>query len=204
MTVTCVIADDHPPVLGFVSRYLSNEGVAVAASAQDGEEALRKIEQIAPTVAVLDVRMPRLSGVEVMRALAASGSSTRVILYTGYADAALLAEALEAGVSGLIDKDAPLEDLLRAVRTVAEGGSYVDPGLGARLLGRRTGAPALTPREREVLVLLADGLSNEAIGERLSISPQTVRTHVQKAMARLGAATRTQAVATALREFLIA
>jgi len=202
MTVTCVIADDHPPVLGFLSRYLTNQGVTVTASTRDGEEALRKIEQTRPTVAVLDARMPRLSGLEVTQALAASGSPTRVILYTGYGDAALLDAALEAGASALIDKDAPVEDLLRAISVVSAGGTYVDPGLGARLLGR-SGPPALTEREREVLRLLADGLSNEDIGLRLGISPQTVRTHVQKAMARLGAVTRTQAVATALRESLI-
>jgi len=146
-----------------------------------------------------------LSGVEVTRLLAASGSPTRVVLYTGYGDRALLNDALDAGVHGVIDKEAPLEDLLRAIRIVAEGGTYLDPGSGALLLaGRVTTRPlALTTREREVLRLLAAGLTNELIGVELGISPQTVRTHVQKAIEKLGATTRTQAVATALRESLI-
>lgn len=204
-SVTCVIADDHPPVLQFLSRYLSSNGVTITASTRDGEEALRKIEQTHPAVAIVDARMPRVSGIDVIRTLQAAGSPTRVILYTGYGDHALLSDALDAGVSGLIDKEAPLEDLVRAIKIVAEGGTYVDPGIGAMLVAAQKGAErrALTRREREVLRLLADGNSNDAIGSELRISAQTVRTHIQKAMAKLGAATRIQAVATALRESLI-
>jgi len=203
-SVTCLLADDHPPVLEFLSRYLSGQGITITASTRDGIEALRRIEETRPAVAVIDVRMPRLSGVEVARRLAEAGSPTRVILYTGYGDRALLADAIEAGVAGLMDKESPLEDLVRAVRIVAGGETYIDSGLGALLLAARSGRlPTLTARERDVLRLLADGCSNEAIAERLAISPQTVRTHLQKAMARLGATTRTQAVATALREALI-
>ena len=205
MSVTCVLADDHPPVLQFLSRYLSNQGITITASTRDGEEALRKIEQTHPTVAVLDARMPRLSGLEVVRQLSAGGSSTRVILYTGYGDEALLGEALDSGVGGVLDKDAPLEDLVRAINVVAEGGTYLDPTAAAALITqrRRLHAHALTEREREVLRRLADGKTNEQIGTELTISPQTVRTHLQKAMEKLGAGTRVQAVATALRESLI-
>ena len=204
MTVTCVIADDHPPVLQFLSRYLSNNGITITASTRDGEEALRKIEETRPSVAVLDARMPRLTGLEVLRALG-TGSATRVILYTGYGDDALLSDALDAGVAGLLDKEAPLDDLVRAIRIVAEGGTYLDPTAAAALIAqrRRNTTRELTQREREVLRLLADGHSNEQIGSVLSISPQTVRTHVQKAMEKLGASTRVQAVATALRDSLI-
>jgi DNA-binding NarL/FixJ family response regulator len=204
VSVTCVIADDHPPVLQFLSRYLSNNGITITASTRDGEEALRKIEQTHPTVAVLDARMPRLTGLEVLRALGTS-STTRVILYTGYGDDALLSDALDAGVAGVIDKEAPLDDLVRAIRIVAEGGTYLDPTAAAALIAqrRRNKTRELTQRERDVLRLLADGNSNEQIGSSLSISPQTVRTHVQKAMEKLGASTRVQAVATALRDSLI-
>jgi DNA-binding NarL/FixJ family response regulator len=202
MSVTCVIADDHPPVLQFLSRYLSNNGITITASTRDGEEALRKIRETRPTVAVLDARMPRLGGLEVLRALK---GETRVILYTGYGDDALMSDALDAGVAGVIDKEAPLDDLVRAIRIVAEGGTYLDPTAAAALIAqrRRNRNRELTQRERDVLRLLADGNANEQIGAVLSISPQTVRTHVQKAMEKLGATTRVQAVAIALRDSLI-
>jgi two-component system NarL family response regulator len=205
VSVTCVIADDHPPVLQFLSRYLSNNGITVTASTRDGAEALRKIEQTSPSVAVLDARMPRLSGLDVLRALAGAQSATRVILYTGYGDDALLSDALDAGVGGVIDKEAPLDDLVRAIRIVAGGGTYLDPTAAAALIAqrRRNRNRELTRRERDVLRLLSEGNSNEQIGAALSISPQTVRTHVQKAMEKLGASTRVQAVAMALRESLI-
>lgn len=205
MTVTCVIADDHPPVLQFLGRYLSGNGITITASTSDGDEALRKIEQTHPTVAVLDARMPRRSGMDVLKQLTAMGSPTRVILYTGYGDDALMTEALDAGVGGVLDKESPLDDLVRAIHIVAEGGTYLDPTAAAALIAqrRRTSGHALTRREREVLRLLADGNTNDQIGAALTISPQTVRTHVQKAMEKLGATTRVQAVATALRDSLI-
>ena len=205
MSISCVLADDHPPVLQFLSKFLSNNGITITASTRDGEEALRKIQQTHPTVAILDARMPRLTGLEVLRALQDSESPTRVILYTGYGDEGLLGEALDAGVGGVLDKEAPLDDLVRAIQIVAEGGTYLDPTAAAALIAqrRRLSAHALTQREREVLRLLADGNTNEQIGAVLSISPQTVRTHVQKAMDKLGSQTRVQAVATALRANLI-
>lgn len=205
-SVTCVLADDHPPVLEFLARFLGKQGITITASTRDGEEALRKIGQTRPAVAVVDARMPQLSGLEVIRAVVASGLPTRMVLYTGYSSGAMLMDALDAGARGLVDKGAPPEDVARAIRIVAAGETYLDPGLSAALAGGpgAARAPRLTPRERDVLRLLADGFSNEQIGERLAISGQTVRTHVQKAMDRLGAATRTQAVATALRASLIA
>jgi DNA-binding NarL/FixJ family response regulator len=205
MNITCVIADDHPPVLQFLSRYLSNNGITITASTRDGDEALRKIEQTRPTIAVIDARMPGLSGLEVLRAVTAAELPTRVILYTGYGDDALMSDALDAGVGGVIDKEAPLDDLVRAIRVVAEGGTYLDPTAAAALIAqrRRTRKRELTQRERDVLRHLAEGNSNDQIGEALSISPQTVRTHLQKAMEKLGATTRVQAVAIALRESFI-
>jgi DNA-binding NarL/FixJ family response regulator len=204
VSITCVIADDHPPVLQFLARYLSSNGITVTASTRDGDEALQKIEQTRPTVAVLDSRMPYRSGIDVLKEITARGLSTRVILYPGFGDDALLSDALDVGVAGLLDKDAPIDDLVRAIHVVAEGGTYLDPTAAAALISNRRGqARPLTQREREVLRLLADGMSNEQMGAELFISPQTVRTHVQKAMEKLGAQTRVQAVATALRASLI-
>jgi DNA-binding NarL/FixJ family response regulator len=204
--VSCVVADDHPAVLAAVSDYLKANGIEVVGRAVDGEDAVAKIESLRPSVALVDVRMPRIDGIEVARRLARSVPDTGVLLYTGYGERALVMEALDAGARGFVLKEAPLVDLVRAVETVARGGSYVDPVLaGVLASAEATGRlPQITQRERDVLRLLADGLSNEEIGKTLFISPETVRTHVRKAMAKLDADTRTQAVATALRQSLIA
>ncbi len=206
LPISCVIADDHPAVLDAVAQFLAQAGIEVVARAQDGEEALRSIEARGPSVALVDVRMPKLGGIEVARRAHRLSPGTGILLYTGYGDRALLTEALDAGVRGFVLKEAPLDDLLRAVRTVAAGTTYVDPVLAGTLATSSIGSalPALTQRERDVLRLLADGLSNEEIGKRLYISAETVRTHVRKAMDKLDADTRTQAVARALRERLIA
>lgn len=201
--VTCLVADDHPAVLEAVVEFLETGGVEVVARARDGEEALARIVERQPAVALVDVRMPRLDGLEVARRAKREAPRTAVLLYTGYGDRAVLTEALDAGVGGFVLKEAPLDDLLRAVRAVAEGKTYVDPVLAALAIGPST-APQLTPRERDVLRLLADGLSNEEIGKELFISAETVRGHVRKAMEKLGADTRTEAVALALRQRLIA
>ena len=204
--ITCVVADDHPAVLEAVAEFLVQGGIEVIGRARDGEEALERIEQRRPQVALVDVRMPKLGGIELTRRAQRSAPDTSILLYTGYGDRALLTEALDAGVRGFVLKEAPMDDLLRAVQSVASGGTYVDPVLAGTLAASSIGnkLPALTQRERDVLRLLADGLANEEIGKRLFISAETVRTHVRKAMDKLDADTRTQAVARALRDRLIA
>lgn len=203
-SVRAVVADDHPAVLRSVCDVLIDAGVDVVGRASNGEEAAAKIEATRPTVAVVDVRMPRLTGIEIAARVSRTTPETAVILYTAYGDRALLSEALDAGVRGFVLKEAPLQDLKRAVDMVAGGAVYVDPVLAGVLASAESERlPQLTKREREVLRLLADGLTNEEIGKRLFLSPETVRTHVQKAMRRLEADTRTQAVALALRQSLI-
>jgi DNA-binding NarL/FixJ family response regulator len=201
-----VVADDHPAVLDAVAEFLTQGGVEVVGRARDGEEALERIEHASPRVALVDVRMPKVGGIELARRAKRSAPNTAVLLYTGYGDRALLTEALDAGVAGFVLKEAPMDDLLRAVKDVAAGTTYVDPVLAGTLAASSVGSqlPQLTQRERDVLRLLADGLSNEEIGKRLFISAETVRTHVRKAMDKLDADTRTQAVARALRDRLIA
>ena len=204
--ITCVVADDHPAVLEAVAEFLAHAGIDVVAKATDGEEALEQSELRQPQVALIDVRMPKLGGIELTRRAQRSTPATAVLLYTGYGDRALLTEALDAGVRGFVLKEAPMDDLVRAVKSVASGGTYVDPVLAGTLAASSVGnkLPELTHRERDVLRLLADGLSNEEIGKKLFISAETVRTHVRKAMDKLDADTRTQAVARALRDHLIA
>jgi DNA-binding NarL/FixJ family response regulator len=202
--ITCVIADDHPAMLTAIADTLERSGVEIVGRAPDGQEALAQIEAHQPQVALVDIRMPRLSGIEVATRAAVGAPSTAIIFYTAYGDRALLSEALDVGVRGFVLKEAPLPDLVRAVERVAAGDAYVDPVLAGVLVSAQSEkVPSLTQREREVLRLLADGHSNEEIGKRLFISPETVRTHVRKAMAKLEADTRTQAVAIALRQSLI-
>jgi DNA-binding NarL/FixJ family response regulator len=202
--VTCVVADDHPAVLEAVAEFLTQSGIEVVGRARDGEEALEKLEQRKPDVALVDIRMPKLGGIELARRAGRLVPETSIVLYTGYGDRAQLTEALDAGVRGFVLKEAPMDDLIRALLAVAGGGTYVDPVLAGTLASSMgSTSPQLTQRERDVLRLLADGLSNEEIGKRLFISAETVRTHVRKAMDKLDADTRTQAVARALRDQLI-
>jgi DNA-binding NarL/FixJ family response regulator len=204
--ITCLVADDHPAVVEAVADVLTESGIEIAGRARDGREALERIEATKPQVALLDLRMPALSGIEVARQLSRSSPETAVILYTAFGDRALLVEAMDAGARGFVLKEAPLAEVVRAVELVAAGRTYVDPVLAGVLSSSAATEKMskLTQRERDVLRLLADGLSNEEIGKSLFISPETVRTHVRKAMAKLDADTRTQAVATALRQSLIA
>jgi DNA-binding NarL/FixJ family response regulator len=201
---TCLIADDHPPVLESIARFLAAKGFRVVGRASNGEEALALIETHRPTLAVLDARMPGTTGTNVIRRAARTTPQCSCVVYSGYADARVLTEALDAGARGFVLKDAALESLVRALDVVAGGGMYIDPALADALIELSSGRElGLTPRERDVLRLLADGHSNESIGRELFISPDTARTQLAGAMAKLGASTRTQAVAKALRDALI-
>jgi DNA-binding NarL/FixJ family response regulator len=199
-----VLADDHPPIIDCLARFLAGAGYDVAAGVQDGEAALAAVLLHRPVVCIADLRMPKLDGLELARRVAQEAPDTAVLLYSGVSDRGLASDALDAGARGFALKDAPLEDLARAVDTVAAGGLYVDPVLAAALAGRRTDErKALSEREREVLRLLAEGGSYAEIGSALFLSPDTVRAHAQRAMTKLGARTRTHAVALALRESVI-
>jgi DNA-binding NarL/FixJ family response regulator len=204
--ITCIVADDHPAVLEAVTTYLERKGVQILSRARNGAEALAQIREHGPDVALLDLAMPRMSGMEVARETARTTPTTGVVLYSGMAEREQLTEALDVGARGFVLKEAPLEDLVRAIETVAAGGVYVDSVLAGVIATAETARDSakLTQREREVLRLLADGLRNEEIGKRLFISPETVRTHIRKAMDKLDADTRTQAVADAIRQHLIA
>jgi DNA-binding NarL/FixJ family response regulator len=202
VTVRCFVGDDHPAIVDAVARFLDAEdGIEVAGTAGTGADALARVEELRPDVAVVDVQMPGTGGVELVRRLVTDCPETRVILYTGYAERTLVIEAVDAGALGFVLKESPLADLVRAVRLVAEGRTYVDPVLASVLAGREATAriARLTKREREVLGLLADGMRTDEVASELAISPPTVQTHVEKALAKLDADTRTQAVATALR-----
>lgn len=204
--ISVVIADDHPAILDSVGRFLESEGFPVVATAQNGRRALTAIGTHHPRICVADVRMPQLDGVELARGVHDAGLATAVLLYSGISDHAIVPEALEAGASGVALKDAPLSDLVRAIEIVVRGSVYVDAALAAQVAqqSRSRGAHPLSPRECEVLRLLAEGGTYAEIGSSLFLSPDTIRTHAARAMTKLGARTRTQAVALALKSALIA
>lgn len=199
----CLVADDHPALVAAVATYLSENGFEVVAASADGASAVAATAELAPQIVVADYRMPHLEGSALVSALRKAAPEASVVVYTADADAELVSDAMAAGASGVVLKEAPLADLARALGVVLAGGSYVDPALALASVTSQTPSE-LTEREARVLALLAEGLTYEEIGGRLGIGAETVRTHLQKASERLGASTRTQAVAIAIRLGLIA
>lgn len=195
---TCLLADDHPVLCAAVAEFLGSAGYRVIGPVADGRAAVDAASE-QPDAAVLDYRMPRLAGAELVHELLAASPGTRIVIYTADGSEELAAGALAAGAAGVVLKEAPLTDLTRALEAVLAGGTYLDPALAQR----DPRSARLTAREREVLELLAEGIGHEEIGKQLGIGAETVRTHLRKACERLGAATRTEAVATALRLGLI-
>ena len=202
--ITCVLVDDHPAIIDALGAALQSERIAVIGRAATGGEALRILEVRKPAVALVDWRLPDMCGIDVIRGAARTAPDTAVLLYTGYADWPHTREALDAGASGVISKESPLSEVVRAISWADAGKVYLDPTLGGELIRPQPERPKLTPREREVLRHLADGLTHDEIGAVLYLSPETVRAHVKKATVRLGARNRMQAVATAVRDGLIA
>jgi DNA-binding NarL/FixJ family response regulator len=203
--VTCLVADDHPAMLDSISGFLEREGFSIVMRASRADEALEGIEKLKPAIALLDVSMQPLSGIEVAHRASQTAPATRIVLYTGYHDSALLEQALDAGARGFVLKEAPLSELARALRVVANDGTYVDSDLSATLASARAvgRVSPLTKREQEILRHLADGMTNDRAASALGISAETVQSHVRNAMTKLDADTRTEAVATALRQSLI-
>jgi DNA-binding NarL/FixJ family response regulator len=203
--VRCVVGDDHEALRhGLVALLEAEQDLSVVGQAADGRVALELVERRAPDVAVLDVGMPTLDGIEIAEALAARGLSTQVVLYTAHGDPALVERALDAGARGFVLKSGPPQDLVRAVRAVRDGQLYLDALLAARVLEQRSRTPTgLSERERQVLGHLADGLTTEAVAGTLFLSPGTVRSYAENAARKLDARNRTHAVAVALRRGLI-
>lgn len=200
--VSCLVADDHPALVAAVCSLLRERGYAIVGPASDGRTAVTLAERERPQLALVDFRMPRLEGLDLLAELRQASPDTALVVYTAEANEQVARDALGVGVRGLVLKEAPLADVVRALDAVRNGGSYVDAGaLGAG--GATAPDPGLTERELAVLRLVADGLTHEEIGARLGIGAETVRTHLRKACARLGAAGKTQAVAAALRLGLI-
>ncbi|MEP0762376.1 MAG: response regulator transcription factor [Chloroflexota bacterium] len=199
-----VLADDHQVVRHGIRQFLSTAGINVVAEAEDGEQALRLIEQHRPDVAVLDIQMPGYSGIEVARRVRARGLPVGLLILTAFDDDPFIMAALEAGVNGFVLKTADMEEIIAAVRAVHEGKSVLDPEILPKLMHAvaashepKTTYEPLTERELEVLRAAARGLTNKAIGLLLDISDRTVQGHLRRIFEKLNAANRTEAVVTA-------
>lgn len=203
--IRCLVVDDHPALRDGVAAALSGEdGIEVVGQATDGRSAVALRERRRPAVVVLDIQMPGMGGLECCEQLRGGDDPPAVILYTAFDDPQLLDAGLEAGAIGFVLKAAPLADMARAVRTVAAGRMFIDPELTSSLLARRDrDAAALSPREVEVLRLLADGMTTEAAGKELFLSPATIRSYAESAMRKLDSRNRVHAIATAIRQRLI-
>lgn len=213
MTLRLVVAEDQALVrAGFVTMLRSDLGLEVVGEAGDGEHALHLLRTLRPDVALLDVRMPLLDGIALTRTVTAELPEIRVLVLTTFGDDATVVEALHAGASGFLLKDTRPEDLLAAVHAVGAGEGRLDPAVTSAVLAsvRRGSRPSadprlerLTEREREVLVLLAQGLSNAEVGDALVVAPGTVKTHVASVLAKLEVRDRVQAVVAAYRSGLV-
>ncbi|MCW2605560.1 MAG: putative two-component system response regulator [Frankiales bacterium] len=200
-----VVADDHPIWRDAVERDLAAAGLDVVGAAGDGEKAVRVCAAVRPDVLVCDLQMPGLGGVEVTRAVA---PDVRVLVLSASGEQADVLEAVKAGATGYLVKSASAAELVDAVRRTAAGESVLSPGLAGLLLGefRRTadddGAPQLTPRETEVLRLVAKGLTAKQVAERLVLSHRTVENHVQNTLSKLQLHNRAQLVRYAVERGL--
>ena len=225
MTIRIVLADDQALLRkGFRMILEAEDGFEIVGEAADGDDAVRLVGLYEPDVVLMDVRMPGLDGIEATRAIAASGAPSRVLILTTFDLDEYAFSALRAGASGFLLKDVPPAELVAAIRTVARGDAVVSPRVTRRLLeeyahqlpdgddavaaastagGEHPALESLTEREREVLLAVADGLSNAEIADRLYVSEATVKSHVGRLLAKLGLRDRVQAVVFAFQSGLV-
>jgi DNA-binding NarL/FixJ family response regulator len=214
--INVVITDDQGMVrAGFRSLLDSEPGLRVVGEARDGEQAVEVVRRLDPDVVLMDIRMPVLDGIAATRRLILEGTRSRILVLTTFDLDEYVFEALRAGASGFLLKDSPAEELVAAIRIVAAGNALLDPGVTRRVIDAFVRRPApvarqveaqasLTPREREVLELMARGRSNAEIAAGLFVSEATTKTHVSNVLAKLGLRDRVQAVIFAYENGLVA
>jgi DNA-binding NarL/FixJ family response regulator len=199
--IRLIVVEDHLAMRQGLELLLGRQGCVVVGSAGRAEDAWKLIRERRPDVAVIDVNLPDESGAELARRLLAEDPELGVLLYTGAEDRKTVGEALNCGARGFAVKAAPPNELIEAIRIIARGGTYLDPRL--KSLGARPAtesAHILSAREREVLDLLAKGMTGDDAADQLFLSPLTVRTHVRNAMRKLHAHTRVHAITLALQQ----
>jgi DNA-binding NarL/FixJ family response regulator len=202
--ITCLIVDDHEVVREGLRLSLSRAPhIRVVGEASDGATAVTLAERRKPDVVIMDVRMPGMDGLEATKLLTQRVPDVAVLIFTAYSERSLLGRGLESGAKGYILKEAPHQTLLKAIDKIVAGEGFVDPALMPAFLSGKEQNEMLTAREREILQLLADGMSNADVAGKLFISQETVKSHVRHILAKLEADTRTHAVAIALRESII-
>jgi DNA-binding NarL/FixJ family response regulator len=202
--ITCLIVDDHEVVREGLRLALSRtDNIRVVGEASDGSAAVALARRRRPNVVIMDVRMPGMDGLEATKLLTEREPDAKVLIFTAYSEKSLLSRGLESGAKGYILKEAPHQTLVRAIEKVAAGEGYVDPALMPAFLAGKDREDMLTAREREILQLLADGMSNADVAGKLFISQETVKSHVRHILTKLEADTRTHAVAIALRDAII-
>jgi DNA-binding NarL/FixJ family response regulator len=214
VSVTVLVADDQSMVrAGFRMLLGGEEDIEVVAEASNGLEAVDKAARFKPTVILMDIRMPELDGLEATRRILAADNGARILILTTFDLDEYVYEALAAGASGFVLKDDPPEQLLAAIRTVADGAALLSPAITKNVIKQFTRIPRPTPpkefheltaREQEVFRLIADGLSNTEIAEKLHISDTTVKTHITHILQKLNLRDRVQAVVLAYQTGLIA
>ena len=214
MTIRVLVADDQSMVrAGFRMLLAGERDIEVVAEASNGLEAIDKAARFHPTVVLMDIRMPELDGLQATRRILAADNGTRILILTTFDLDEYVYEALAAGASGFVLKDDPPEQLLAAIRTVADGDALLSPAITKRVIKQFTRIPRPTPpegfdqltaREQEVFRLIANGLSNPEIAQELYISDTTVKTHITHILQKLGLRDRVQAVVLAYQSGLFA
>ena len=202
-----VLVDDHQILRVSLGRLLDAEpDIEVVGTAGDGGEAVRVVEDQRPDVVLMDLSMPGMDGVEATRRIAGTSQPPKVVVLTSFSDRDRIRDALDAGAIGYLLKDAEPDDLLRGVRAAARGDWPIDPRAARLLLGETGGKPSgprLSDRERQVLVLVVDGLPNKSIARKLGISERTVKAHLTRIFEQLGVTDRTQAALWAQKHGLV-
>jgi DNA-binding NarL/FixJ family response regulator len=208
-TIRILIADDHPVVRdGLVAILSTQPDFEVAAVAEDGQQAVELATTLRPDVILLDLEMPRLDGAAAIRQMRAADPGVRVIVFTAFDTDERILTAVQAGAQGYLLKGAPRQELFKTVRVVHTGGSLLQPVVASKLLRQvsreaEASVESLTPRELEVLQLMAQGLQNKEIAAQLVISERTVKFHVSAILGKLGAGNRTEAVTMAVQQGVI-